>query len=125
MKVGACTNYVFAGFMVALCSEGSVLDKDEKEIIQKKMLEKMGNAESKLDLTKAAKLTEMVGHASVAMGKKVAYVNYRVINEEGKDLDRLLAKAMGQEGTLVTEPPPPRPAVREIRKAVLLNNPDA
>ena len=118
-QVGACTNYVFAGFMVALCGEKSNLNEEEKKKVAELVLARLGDARGAVDLARAVKLTDVVGHAKVRKGKAVAYVHYKIQSQEFAVVDALLEKELLAVGKRVTEPPAPHPSSREIKRAVL------
>ena len=112
-RVGAIKNYTFAGLMVAYTKDTSQPEGDRK-VVEKMMLKEMGDTSGKLDMSRAAQLDKMVGHASVKKGVKEAYVSFKM-HEQWTEVGDKLGGVLNNIGRRQWDPPTPTPVAKELR----------
>jgi len=115
-KVGSIKNYTFAGYMIALSREPR-LGAEDRGAVAKEMLDRMSDGTGKLDLSKAVKLDDMVGQASVTKGAKVAYINVKM-HDKQENLAAKLDGVLAAIGKSTWDTRSPEPVAKEIRKVM-------
>ena len=116
--VGHAKNDVLAGMYMAYQRdpENSKEKKDRMEELVGKLLRDDGN---KLDLNRARGLEKLVAHCQVIPGKKKSYVNLKMRDGPGEEVEKLLEEALLREGSRQWDPPPSRSVQRDLKTAMI------
>ena len=107
-------NYMFAGLMIAYTQDGKAEEVD-KQAAAALMLQNMDDGQGKLDMAKAAQLDHVVGHCSMKLGAKEAYVNLKM-HESHTRWGLQLGDALLRVGRRQWDAPTPTPVAKELRK---------
>ena len=115
--VGHVKNYVLAGMFMSYKRDptNSVAEKERMEELIGKLLR---DDSGKLDLENSKNLDRLVAHCQVIPGKKKSYVNLKMREGDGEEVDRMIEKALLREGARQWDPPPPRAVHKELKNAM-------
>ena len=75
------------------------------------------NTEGRLDINLAANAAKVTGHVEVNDAKHAAYITYQARGPDAAEILALFEKAWAREGEQQTDPPLPKPVLRDLRRA--------
>ena len=118
-NIGDLKNYVIIGLLQAALQDKDISAED-KTTIRNLMTTRIQNAEGELDMTRAKRMGDLVGHCQVTRTKnrKKAFINLMFRRGEGKELERMIYAAMDREGDRQYDPAPPKPVHKNLKDAL-------
>ena len=75
------------------------------------------NKDGKLDVNLATEASKVTGHVEVNDGRHAAYITFQARGPDAEEILRLFEKAWAREGEMQTDPPLPKPVLRDLKKA--------
>ena len=73
------------------------------------------NGEGKVDVQMFQQISHMVTHIEVTGTKYASYITISVAGAQGEKVLNLLEEVWGKQGRRQTDPPPPKPIMKELR----------
>ena len=113
-RVGAVKNWLKAGFYVTYM-EDSDATAEGNEAVKNLMGKYLLNADGRVDTKNFGNIAHMVTHVEVTQVRHAYYLTVSVTGEEGQKALILLEDVWGKQAQRQTDPPPPKPILKELR----------
>ena len=117
IRVGHVKNYVLAAMYMAYKADRENAPA-KRERMEELVGKKLRGEDGKLDLANAIKLEELVAHLQVVQGAKKSYINIKMREGVGREIEELLEEAFARSGERQWDPPPGRKVQKELKDAL-------
>ena len=116
VKTGAAKNWVMFGLFKAYM-EDDAHKLDDKKRMSELVGRHYRNKDGKLDIMLAERAAKVTGHVEANDARHAAYITFQARGPNAEEILRLYEKAWAREGEMQTDPPLPKPVLRDLRKA--------